>query len=213
MSATKDPIRYQDKVDVDVKKVDYTVMDWEDEENLKDRLRSERASPETILDSLDEYNAAIKPVVHILGRSSGGTKVHLKVHGSRPYFYVPRGEFDEELEDDDKVTGIEKGHENQHGESVIKVYTRIPGDVPKLRKEYTHHEADILFPNRFLIDSGIEGAIKVPEYHISEEPTDIHIDQIEDSDYQQDTRVCYCDIEVDDSKGFPEESEANRKIL
>ena len=45
---------------------------------------------------------------------------------------------------------------------VKRIVTVLPGDVRKVRKEYTYHdEADILFPWRFLIDKGIYCGFRV----------------------------------------------------
>jgi DNA polymerase I len=220
MSTVKPTTQERREVPVDIKKVDYTIQNYEEENALVEELQEVVDDPDKpdsdaakVIDELDEYNAPIKPVMHIKGRAQGGSRVHIRVHGARPYFYVPADELDESLENDDKVTGVDKGHENIKGERMVKVYTRIPGDVPKLRGDYDHHEADILFPNRFMIDAGIEGSISVPHKHATPEPTDIHVDDIGDADYDEETRVCYCDIEVDDSKGFPDQERAERRVI
>lgn len=220
MATTVTNTQRRREVPVDIKKVDYTIQNYEDENELVEGLREIADDPERpnsdaakVIEDLDEYDSPIKPVMHIKGRAEGGTRVHVKVHGVRPYFYVPADELDDELENDDKVTGVDKGYENVQGKRMVKVYTRIPGDVPKLRGDYDHHEADILFPNRFMIDAGIEGSITLPQRHATPEPTDIHVDDIGDADYDQETRVCYCDIEVDDSKGFPDQERAERRVI
>ena len=201
-----------DYVDVDLTKTDYTIENWEDIEDIKEEIREYHSDPESIIDDIEEDSAPIQPVVHMLGRAAGGTRVHLRVHGTRPYFYVPHEEFDEELKEDDKVTGIEKGHEDIQGRHVVKVFTRIPGDVPKLRDGYDHYEADILYPNRVLIDSDIEGSMSIPTEHATPEPTDLTIDDIQSSNYSTKSRVCFCDIEVDDSQGFPDQERAEREV-
>ena len=48
------------------------------------------------------------------------------------------------------------------GEQLVKIYGQTPRDVGKFREEFDHYEADILFPNRFLIDKGIESGIRIP---------------------------------------------------
>jgi len=220
MSATTTNSAQQGRSLVDVKKVDYTIQNYEDEDELKEQLKAiddktGRTNTEAskVLDDLNEFSAPIKPIMHIKGRAKGGTRVHLRVHGVRPYFYIPANELDDSLKNDSKVTGVEKGFENVRGQRMAKVYTRIPGDVPKLRGDYDHHEADILFPNRFLVDKGIEGSISIPSKYATPEPHDVPVDIIEPADYDEESRVCYCDIEVDDSKGFPDQGRAERRVI
>jgi DNA polymerase elongation subunit (family B) len=200
-------------VPVDVKKVDYTVRDWDDTDKLKEHLNESRRNPEKLIRVIDDHGAGLRPVMHILGRGPGNTRVHLRVHGIKPYFYVPYDEFGETLQEDGRVIGWEKGHENIAGEHMVKIYTRIPGDVPKVRNDYEHHEADILFPNRFLIDEEIQGSLSIPEEHATPEPTDITADDIGDATYNRPSRVCFCDIEVDDSTGFPSQDVAEKEII
>jgi len=171
-------------VKADVKKVDYTV----------------------------DYQGGPSATIHILGRTKGGTDVHIKNDGFQSYFYVPKEEFDSELEKDDKVVGWHRGYEDIKEREVVKVETRIPGDVPKLRKKYDHQEADIMFPNRFLIDQGIEDAIEIPKEHATPEPTDIDLEQIEPTEYDVKTRICFCDIEIYNKGGFPNEDEGDMPI-
>jgi len=210
--STKDEVR-RTTTRVDIKKTDYTIRDWEDTDKLKKEIRAADSNNDTIIQDIEEQGDGIRPVMHVLGRAPGGSRVHLRVHGVKPYFYIPYDEFDSELENDSKVTGWDKGYENIQGQHMVRVYTRIPGDVPKLRNEYDHHEADILFPNRFLIDAGIEGSIRVPTEHVTATPTDIKIEDIEDADYNEKTRVCFADIEVDDSNGFPDQGRAEKEII
>jgi len=200
-------------VPVDVKKVDYTIRDWDDTDDLKDHIMENSAHPEQIIRVIEEHGDGLRPVMHILGRAPGGSRVHVRVHGVKPYFYIPYDEFGESIENDSRVIGWDKGHKNIQGQHMVRVYTRIPGDVPKVRGDYDHHEADILFPNRFLIDQGIEGSIKVPERHATPEPTDITIDQIGETTYNQPNRICFCDIEVDDSEGFPSQDRAEKEVI
>ena len=199
-------------VSVDIKKVDYTIQDWEDTKEQKEEIQENARKPDEIIESIEDHGSGLRPVIHILGRTSSGTRVHLRVHGVRPYFYAPHNEFDESITDDGKVTGFEKGHTNIQGDHVVKIFTRIPGDVPKLRDRFDHHEADILFPNRFLIDSGIEDAIEIPTEHAGPEPTDICLDEITPVESNTDTRICFCDIEVDESDGFPNEEKAESEV-
>lgn len=171
-------------VKVDVKKIDYTV----------------------------DYEYGPNAIIHLLGRTKGGSWVHVKTDDPQPYFYVPKDEFDSDLEKDSKVVGWHRGHENIREEEVVKVETRIPGDVPKLRDQYDHHEADILWPNRVLIDEGIEDGIEIPKEHATPTPTDIELDQIQPTSFDAKTRICFCDIEIYNKGGFPNEDDAEMPI-
>ncbi|MFB6091569.1 MAG: DNA polymerase domain-containing protein, partial [Haloquadratum sp.] len=90
--------------------------------------------------------------------------------------------------------------------------------------EFDHYEADILFPNRLLIDKDIKSGVRVPERRLRDEkadergddsggpggadaPIQIPHDEIEAADVEADLRVTTFDIEVDDRSGFPEEGE------
>lgn len=213
MSSQTSSSEVHEMVDVDIKKTDYTIRNWEDTEDLKEELKEAKSDKSEIIKIVEDHGSGIRPVMHVLGRAPGGTRVHVRVHGVKPYFYVPFDDFGEELKNDDKVIEWKKGFENIQGEHMVKVVTRIPGDVPKLRNDYDHHEADILFPNRFLIDEGIEGSIRIPKEHVGPEPTDISVREIKDSNYNQKSRICFADIEVDDSKGFPSQERAEKEIV
>jgi|APHM01.1.fsa_nt_gi DNA polymerase elongation subunit (family B) len=206
-------------VKVDIKKVDYTTRDWDDTDELKEEIRDYHPEAEEIIQTIDQHGAGLRPVIHILGRTSGGTRVHLRVHGVKPYFYMPHEKFKScDVKDDKRVTGTEKGYYGINGKHMVKVCGRIPGDIGgrnSLRNDYapdSHHEADILFPNRFLIDSGIEGAVEIPSFHATPEPTDIPQYDLEPTEHSVSTRMCFCDIEVDDKDGFPSPDRAEREV-
>ena len=89
-----------------------------------------------------------KPVLYLFCRE-GNKRTLTKVDSFVPYFYVPEAE-------KDSVKGI-KGNSDiyigLHGEKLVKVYTKLPSDVPKIRDRYSRTwEADVLFPIRYLID-------------------------------------------------------------
>lgn len=153
------------------------------------------------------------PTMHIIARTEDNQRVHITNEDIRPYFYIPEEEFDSELKNEGKVTGTETGFESIQGENLIRIYTRIPGDVPDLREDYNHYEADILFPNRFLIDTDIRNGIEIPSEHATDEPTEISLDDIKNTDINTETHIMFCDIEVDDEHGFSDISEGNEEIV
>ena len=164
----------------------------------------------------DEY-----PVVHVFGRRpvTGGDDVteHVRVLGVEPYFYVPTAGLDADPVDvHDAVIGTRETdpdgdrYESIRGEPLTRVVTRTPRDVGAIRDEFeTTFEADIRFPNRFLIDNGLNGGIRVEERRLDDEAgtIQVHEGHLEPADVDAELRVNTFDIEVDDRRGFPEDGE------
>ncbi|ACV10562.1 DNA polymerase B region [Halorhabdus utahensis DSM 12940] len=157
----------------------------------------------------DEY-----PVVHVFGRSADGELFHVQVYEFRPYFYAPADNVDEErLANYDSVTGWERTgddgepYESIRGEELVRIFGQTPRDVGQIRDDFDHYEADILFPNRLLIDKDITSGIRVPDRRTENGTIRIPHDEIEAIDYDAEARVNTFDIEVDDRSGFPEDGE------
>ncbi|MFB6269343.1 MAG: DNA polymerase domain-containing protein, partial [Halobacterium sp.] len=154
-----------------------------------------------------------RPVLHVFGRREDNTAEHVRVHGFRPYFYAPTERLDEDDLTDDVITGYEETdddgepYESIRGERLTKIFGRTPRDVGNIRDKFEHYEADILFPNRLLIDKDITSGIRVPERRAEDGAVWVHHDEIETADVDADVRVNTFDIEVDDRSGFPEEGE------
>ncbi|MES3516534.1 MAG: DNA polymerase domain-containing protein [Natronomonas sp.] len=98
-------------------------------------------------------------------------------------------------------------YESIRGEDLLKVFGRTPRDVGQLRDRFEHYEADILFPNRLLIDKDIRSGIRVPARRQGNGGFEVHHTEIEAIDLNVEPRVHTLDIEVDDRHGFPEEGE------
>lgn len=171
---------------VDIKKLDYTVED-------KNGFKTER--------------------IHIIARKDNGERVHVYNEEVDSYFYVPSDQVDANLKTSDMVLELEDGFESIRGDPLTRVYTYIPKHVPQLREDYDHYEADILFPNRFSLDTDIYGGMDIPEKHANNIPSEVSLSEIEQADYNTESRVMYCDIEVDDSDGFPDEEDADKEIV
>jgi len=154
-----------------------------------------------------------RPVVHVFGRTADNTAEHVRVHGFRPYFYAPTDSIDEDDLTDDAITGTEETdesgdpYESIRGEKLTKIFGRTPRDVGNIRDNFDHYEADILFPNRLLIDKDVTSGLRVPERRADDGAVYVHHDEIETSEVAGDVRVNTFDIEVDDRSGFPEEGE------
>ncbi|WP_135851603.1 DNA polymerase domain-containing protein [Halorussus salinus] len=156
------------------------------------------------------------PVVHVFGRTEDNTLEHVRVVGFRPYFYAPTASLDGPPEESyDSLTGSEttdedgEPYESIRGEKLTKIFGRTPRDVGNVRENFDHYEADILFPNRFLIDKNVKSGIRIPERRDDEGDLYFHdgLDTLEPVEVEADPRVHYFDIEVDDRSGFPEEGE------
>ncbi len=161
----------------------------------------------------DEY-----PVIHIFGRTPEESLVHVQVYEFQPYFYAPTENLtDGRLAEYSRITGYDETDENGEpfesirGERLTKIYGQTPRDVGQIRDEFDHYEADILFPNRFLIDKDITSGVRVP---LREEETDsdrltlrVHHDEVTPTNVDSRPRVNTFDIEVDDRSGFPEDGE------
>ncbi|MFW6435452.1 MAG: hypothetical protein ACOCY1_03635, partial [Halovenus sp.] len=122
------------------------------------------------------------PVVHVFGRTPGENElVHVKVYEFRPYFYAPTANLDfDDLQSRNRITGWESGYESIRGEDLTKIFGQTPRDVGQIRDEFDHYEADILFPNRLLIDKDIESGIRVPTRRAEDgDPIRIPHDEIE----------------------------------
>jgi len=150
----------------------------------------------------DEY-----PVIHVFGRTADDEHEHVRVLGFRPYFYAPTDSLTDEDLDRETITGTETGYESIRGEELTKIFGRTPRDVGGMRDEFDHYEADILFPNRFLIDKDIGGGVRVPERRLDDGRLQVSHEEVEPAAVEADLRVNTFDIEVDDRSGFPEDGE------
>jgi DNA polymerase I len=158
--------------------------------------------------TVEGYGDEEYPVVHVFGRTPGQELVHVEVYEFKPYFYAPTATLDfDDLESRNRITGWEAGYESIRGEELTKIFGQTPRDVGQIRDEFDHYEADILFPNRLLIDKDITSGIRVPERWTEDGSIRISHDEIEAVDVEADPRVSTFDIEVDDRSGFPEDGE------
>jgi DNA polymerase I len=158
------------------------------------------------------------PVVHVFGRREieDGDPVleHIEVYDFEPYFYAPIDEVDAQTvaEYDGLVDYRETDDEGDpfesiRGERLAKVVGRTPRDVGQVRDDFDHYEADILFPNRLLIDKGVKSGVRVPERRIDDGTIRVPHQEVHAVDANATPRVNTFDIEVDDRNGFPEDGE------
>ncbi|MFC6797560.1 DNA polymerase domain-containing protein [Haladaptatus sp. GCM10026878] len=147
------------------------------------------------------------PVLHVFGRTADDELEHVLVSGFRPYFYAPTDSLSDDKLDMDVITGWEEGYESIRGEKLTKIFGRTPRDVGQIRDRFDHFEADILFPNRLLIDKDITSGIRVPERRGDDGAIHVPHTEIEAVDVDANLRVNTFDIEVEDRNGFPEDGE------
>ncbi|MFC4407084.1 DNA polymerase domain-containing protein [Haloarchaeobius iranensis] len=155
-----------------------------------------------------------QPVMHVFGRTAEGTAEHVMVFGFQPYFYAPTDSLDEsELEDENVIVDWEatdvdgEPYESIRGERLTKIFGRTPRDVGNIRDRFDHYEADVLFPNRFLVDKGINSGITVPARRGESGSIRVPHEEVEATELTADPRVNTFDIEVDDRNGFPEDGD------
>jgi len=171
--------------------------------------------------AVEGYGSDEYPVVHVFGRrpvDNGDDAVkHLRVLGVEPYFYVPTADLNgDPTEEYDVVIGTREEnvegepYESIRGEPLTRIVTRTPRDVGNIRDDFaTTFEADILFPNRLLIDNGLNGGVRVQERRLDDgsDAIQVHEGHLEPAEIDAEMRVNTFDIEVDDRRGFPEDGE------
>ncbi len=126
---------------------------------------------------IDSLNGKKQPIIYIWDRN-GRERVLKVIRDFQPYFYIPKNEVEIA-----KSMGLKVDENNIYkdcfGEEVVKVFADLPTDVPKLREKFSRTwEADVLFVNRYLID------------------------RWEEEKEKKEWRICFLDIECDDSS-FP----------
>ncbi|WP_336329050.1 DNA polymerase domain-containing protein [Haloarcula sp. CGMCC 1.2071] len=154
------------------------------------------------------------PVVHVFGRTDDNEPIHARVFDFKPYFYAPTDSVtDDELRQYGSITGWEEAdedgepYESIRGERLTKIFGQTPRDVGQIRDDFDHYEADILFPNRLLIDKDITSGVCVPARELDDDSLKVHHEEIQPVEAHAEPRVNTFDIEVDDRQGFPEDGE------
>jgi len=154
------------------------------------------------------------PVVHVFGRTEDREPVHARVYEFKPYFYAPTSSVSEDrLRSYDRITGWEEAdaggepYESIRGERLTKIFGQTPRDVGQMRDDFDHYEADILFPNRLLIDKDITSGVRVPARELDDGSLKVHHEEVAPVEATAAPRVNTFDIEVDDRHGFPEDGE------
>lgn len=102
------------------------------------------------------------PIIFLIGREINTLQKRIfRVTGFEPYFYAKE---EEAVPNSTMIKRVESGFKTLFGEPCKKIVVTIPSDVRELKKYFSWTgEADIVFPRRFLIDTGIKTYFSVPE--------------------------------------------------
>ncbi|MGB9902672.1 DNA-directed DNA polymerase [Methanothrix sp.] len=137
-----------------------------------------------ILDANYVYDRGGYPVVQLFGVSDGGDSVICRVSGFRPYFYASAHDITTAEEavrslglDVEIVERYEPIGYQSKPSKMLRITTKDPKSVREIRDRVKEipsvkavYETDILFKNRFLIDTGLGGMawVRVPDVERSE---------------------------------------------
>jgi DNA polymerase elongation subunit (family B) len=151
------------------------------------------------------------PIVHLFGRDTSYQRHHIRIDDFRPSFCVPESEWaqkGQQFADSDRILRVEtEDHEGNpetsiNGRPLVRLVCREPDDVSTLRDYFEDpHEADVLFPVRHLVDSGIVQWFGVTEDALASDGpiSNEEIHSVDDDDLPDQTpppRVVTYDIEV-----------------
>lgn len=157
------------------------------------------------------------PVLHFHGRSAAPDReyIHWSVDDFRPYFFVGVDDVSpakaDALEADRRVISVSAAERTGVDQAerdipLLRVETVAPYHVAELRDEFPRTwEADVLFPQRWLIDVGVTSLVRLPD----SEDTMVSTDAVEAVDAMNEDefvppRVAHWDIEVLHDGEFPE---------
>jgi len=142
------------------------------------------------------------PVVQLWGRLETGRAFVVEDDRFRPYFFVHE-QHQGLLADEANVSVTPVELVDLSGRPVVRVETKVPGDVPELRRRLEARgaeplEADIRFAYRYLIDRGLRAAISIEG---EPEREDGHLvryrnPELAPADYRPELRVLSLDIET-----------------
>jgi len=105
-----------------------------------------------------------RPVVYLFCRDEFGNREVFKI-SKQPYFYTTKKpDINVIGSGKDRIVFDWEPHDvpTINGEKVYKIICQLPNHVVKVREHFKpHYEADILFPDRVLIDKGIRACFKL----------------------------------------------------
>jgi DNA polymerase elongation subunit (family B) len=157
-----------------------------------------------------------KPIVHLYGRKTNGSRLDVECTGAEPWFCVyesPTPIVEASWAVKSKVKRIERWGRDLYGRKLWKVTTHLPSHVGSehegIRGYFREtYEADILFSKRVRVDYGIKFGVELPN-GLSR----IDISEVKPTTVEVEPNILTIDIEVDDKKGFPTPRLAEAKVL
>ncbi|MFH0752104.1 MAG: DNA polymerase II [archaeon] len=139
--------------------------------------------------------------VNLFGRLENGESF-ATLNYFRPYFYIK----ETDLKKAQKIENFEFERTemtNFEGEKVVKILLDIPKEVKTLRDDLLDegivcYEADILFPQRFLLDHDIKGALEIEGEHEQEDYVNrvYKEPKLKKTEYWPDLKILSFDIET-----------------
>lgn len=166
-----------------------------------------------------DYSDQLK--IHLFGRLQNGEERHVEVTGHRPSFYIREEAYSRRVKNHHAVKRVEGGHSSIHGDSLVRVYMRLPKHVSNFRDHFdTTWEADVFYTTRFLIDTGIKTHVRIDRTDAYENPqmhADYRVDvsalsPIDGPKWKATPRIITTDIEVQSDGGFPEPEDAEKPV-
>ncbi|QLG30056.1 DNA polymerase elongation subunit (plasmid) [Halorarum halophilum] len=148
-----------------------------------------------------------EPVMHIFGRDAENIVHQVDVYGHEPYFYIPTEATEEPGFGSEEIVSVQPGYTSIRGRELSRVYTHIPKEVTRIRDDYEHYEADVVFPNRLMVDYELKDGMLIPDrgtHHTFDSPEEIEPCT---PPTEAELRIHHVDIEVNDRNGFPEKGE------
>lgn len=144
--------------------------------------------------------------ISVYSRDESGKKRAIKVTGFEPYFYVPENTY---IPDERTIKRIEDGFTSVYGDTLKRITMETPSDVKHFRYKFSkHHEADIPFVRRFLINTGIKNGFEIPNGKRS-----VDYKELVPIDFSQPPLICFLDIEVYCQTRFPNPSREEEKVI
>jgi DNA polymerase I len=134
------------------------------------------------------------PIINIFGRDKEGNVHRVDVVDYKPYFYALASQTSSvppNLVVDPEV------YKSIKNDNLIKIITKKPSDIRDIRDRFTHFESDILYTQKFLIDTQIKSGV-----NYSSSPCTV--DDLKPIDFNSPARTCILDIECSDQNGFPD---------
>ena len=175
----------------------------------------------------ETVNGADRPIIYCKCRDMDREPWLVEVEGFAPHFHIPVSELSEStlsaLKGSARVQSVTEGETlvmpyNRRDstdtdsdpssfarQETVRVETNVPYDIPKLRENFDlTGEADVRYPQRFMVDMGVYSGIAVPSIARSERISSEAITTLDNHTVTRiRPRICYYDIEVETSDSGP----------